>query len=336
MTREELETALFRSELLRRVDRRIVACDIDVRRRAGGTEAGGIVQYAQMRPYVKTLARSIYGARGLAVDVRVLEDGAAPVFYEVVGPLANIYDKTRRRPKELLTQALCGAVMRGYFAAEDFVYVQHPDGYVGYAEAKALRRTDTGRYLRWKNGSCVRLKVPVRTRRFTIPAGARLIGSVRKADVAGEMIALPAGAAVPVRPSSSPLARIARENAAPFRKTKYLWGGNSEHGIDCSGLQQAMAALAGIALPRDASMQARGGEIVGYLPEQADLLPGDLVFFMDRRAFVYHVGVYLGGREYLHMSRSGDLGVSSFDRKGKNHSPRYERDFVFARRYGTV
>src|SRR5205814_777417 len=110
-----------------------------------------------------------------------------------------------------------------------------------------------------------------------------------------------------VRPDDRGFMRAIERHARFFQKTTYLWGGKTQHGIDCSGFMQSLFLQEGILLPRDANMQANMGEIVGYLPRYADLLPGDLVFFMNEKAYVFHVGIYVGDGHYLHSSGSKNI-----------------------------
>jgi cell wall-associated NlpC family hydrolase len=65
---------------------------------------------------------------------------------------------------------------------------------------------------------------------------------------------------------------------------------------DCSGLMVAVYGEAGIALPRTARQQARVGI------EVSTPSPGDLIFFRGRRGGIRHVGIYIGGSQYIHAS----------------------------------
>ena len=93
-------------------------------------------------------------------------------------------------------------------------------------------------------------------------------------------------------------------------ENEYLWGGTTAPNYDCSGLVQAAFFSAGIHLPRDSYQQEDFTERVA----QADLQPGDLVFF-GTPARTTHVGLYLGDGQYIHSSgkdqgRNG-IGVDS-------------------------
>jgi len=68
--------------------------------------------------------------------------------------------------------------------------------------------------------------------------------------------------------------------------TRYLWGGLTEHGIDCSGLIHLAYRRAGITLPRDAVDQAAATLPVQAGQEQA----GDLYFFARMGRPIHHVG----------------------------------------------
>lgn len=88
------------------------------------------------------------------------------------------------------------------------------------------------------------------------------------------------------------------ENGKQFLALPYLWGGMSSYGYDCSGFAYNMHRSVGIQIPRDASDQARSGQLV----EKDDLLPGDLLFFAfeEGKGRVHHVGIYMGDQLMIH------------------------------------
>ncbi len=80
----------------------------------------------------------------------------------------------------------------------------------------------------------------------------------------------------------------------------YVWGATGPGTFDCSGLVQWAYRQIGIAMPRVAAAQQQVG--IPVTPDQAQ--PGDLVFFGDP---AYHVGIYVGGGQFLEAPQSGDV-----------------------------
>jgi cell wall-associated NlpC family hydrolase len=78
---------------------------------------------------------------------------------------------------------------------------------------------------------------------------------------------------------------------------RYVWGGESPRGFDCSGFVQWVFARRGVAMPRTAREQAG----VGDAPYPGDLRPGDLLFFWGGSG-AQHVAIYAGGDSIIHAS----------------------------------
>lgn len=112
---------------------------------------------------------------------------------------------------------------------------------------------------------------------------------------------------IPQRPSwksgnGAPIGDRLIDGAREMLGTPYVWGGESEDGVDCSGLIYKLltdAGASGKCLPRRASEQMAG---LGFAVEKEELQPGDLVFFSTYKPGPSHVGIYLGDGDFIHAS----------------------------------
>lgn len=88
--------------------------------------------------------------------------------------------------------------------------------------------------------------------------------------------------------------------ASKLLGTRYVWGGHSPSGFDCSGYTWYAYQQAGVYIPmHDLWGQLQAGPRIA----QADLLPGDLVFFQNTyTAGLSHVGIYIGGGRFIHAA----------------------------------
>ncbi|TVP57219.1 MAG: hypothetical protein EA349_06975 [Halomonadaceae bacterium] len=94
-----------------------------------------------------------------------------------------------------------------------------------------------------------------------------------------------------------------------WQGTRYRLGGLTKQGVDCSGfVYQTFRSRLGQELPRTTELQSQLGRSVAERERQV----GDLVFFrtgLKKR----HVGIYLGGDEFLHASTSQGVTISSMN-----------------------
>jgi peptidoglycan DL-endopeptidase CwlO len=101
--------------------------------------------------------------------------------------------------------------------------------------------------------------------------------------------------------------------------TNYVWAGAQPGGFDCSGLVMWAYAQVGVALPHS----SYGQYAYGVPVSRDQLAPGDLVFFDG----LGHVGIYIGGGEFVHAPHTGDVvKISSLDESW------YASTYVGARR----
>jgi cell wall-associated NlpC family hydrolase len=119
-------------------------------------------------------------------------------------------------------------------------------------------------------------------------------------DIGGVSSTSDPGVSVPL-PAPSTLGEAAANIALGQLGTPYVWGGGSPGGFDCSGLVSWAYGQAGLGgLPHFTGALWNSGT---HISSQADLAPGDLVFFHG----LGHVGMYIGGGNFVHAPHSGDV-----------------------------
>jgi cell wall-associated NlpC family hydrolase len=174
-------------------------------------------------------------------------------------------------------------------------------GYPGWVPARQLSSSQTfGRLLSGPVAVVVRptarLRVAGRTLQLSfgtrLPIAAAAAGRVTVTTPTGATATLPrvsvrvdGGVAAKPPPTASQLVATARS----FLGVRYLWGGTSTFGFDCSGLVNLIYRAVGIVIPRDADAQALAGRPVA----PSGLRPGDVLFY--GRQHVHHDALYVGG-----------------------------------------
>lgn len=102
------------------------------------------------------------------------------------------------------------------------------------------------------------------------------------------------------------------EYAKQYLGCKYVLGGTSPSGFDCSGFTSYVYKHFGISLSRTSGAQASNGRKV----EKSDLQPGDILIYRDSaNSKVGHVGIYIGGNQFIHAAnpRKGVIITSMSD-----------------------
>lgn len=107
--------------------------------------------------------------------------------------------------------------------------------------------------------------------------------------------------------------------AKQFLGCKYVYGGTSPSGFDCSGFTQYVYKHFGVNLNRTAAAQYSNGKSV------TSLQAGDLVMF--GKSGINHVGIYIGGNTFIHAANKSQ-GV----RTDSMSTGYYKTNYIGARR----
>lgn len=112
----------------------------------------------------------------------------------------------------------------------------------------------------------------------------------------------------PPAPTQSSKASAIIATGNQYLGVKYVYGGTTPSGFDCSGFTQYVFAKNGISLPRVSRDQYQKGTSVSL----SNLKAGDLVFFsFAKNGVVDHVGISVGNGQFINASSSKGVTIYS-------------------------
>jgi hypothetical protein len=226
-------------------------------------------------------------------------------------------DERRGLHGRTLTQALLGEPVEVVDTAGDWLQVRlpwQPHGVDGSGYAGWVRRSHVGQDGSPPSADVLAVSalsapcVPEHGDPLVLSYGTVL--AILDLDDRSAVVALPDGRPARIRteamriPTDPVGAAELLASARQFVGLRYLWGGTSGWGIDCSGLVHLVHRVHGVTVPRDASDQHEQARPWSS-PERAT--QGGLFFFARAGQRAYHVGLVTGSEPLamLHAPESG-------------------------------
>ncbi len=226
---------------------------------------------------------------------------APQIQYRLTVPVGDMFDKPNGG---LVRQILFG---EGFLcdlttARDGWVFGSRAtDGYTGYIRHSSLSAWVEPNAQVGLGGAHVYRKAEVKTLPVALlPFQAKICVSGDKSDA--DFAELATGGFIPhSQIMNTPQTDYAQADyvsiAEMFLNTPYLWGGESQFGMDCSGLVYRALRGVGIECPADSTpQQGLGQEISADNTLTQNLIRGDLIFWHG------HVGMMIDSQTLLHAN----------------------------------
>jgi SH3-like domain-containing protein len=245
---------------------------------------------------------------------------------EKYGVVIKSVENMHRNPDEMsdvVSQGIIGENLKILKSEKkddrEWLYVETPDTYKGWMEAKSVRIYKEGEEKYASKGKVFEVESLIayiyRGEDVTKhkPLTFAPITSVLEVGDCGERwceITLPSGERGWIQKGDG-FIRDAKERrklsldqmieqAMRFLGLPYLWGGKTPLGLDCSGFAQLVYKIAGIELLRDAYMQFDQPNLEKV--EKGKEKKGDLVFFGREGGKISHVGIMINEKEFINAT----------------------------------
>ncbi len=310
---------------------------VELVREQGEWVLRGETSVLEARQALTALADSLLGPGNYRDSLLVLPHPALgdSTFAIVTVSVANLREEPRHAA-QLVDQYILGRVLRLLKNRGGWYLVQTDYGYIGWMRRESFVRTNRAGVEAWEAAPRVRVTalfplIYSRPDERAEPVSDAVLNALLRIE--GESggwfkVSLPDGRQGYLRRRDAvrleddvvrgDLRQAIVRSARGMMGIPYLWGGNSSKGNDCSGFTQTVFKANGLELPRDARQQAMIGKEIVPDDNFSNVLPGDLLFFGSKDKIV-HVGISLGGTEYIHQS--GRVHLNSFDPQSKIFSP---------------